>query len=336
MLNKPLIDTPNMPWFENPEKAREIREDNKAFQEEQRNATPEKTAKMQQWAKIALYWESVEQENQNSIDKLDGDSKYFPNLKALYESWHIDAETFIKTSEKLEEAKPDEELEIFVKVVNNLSDTSVRDSIIKWLENKQEINEYNFDKTEFAKDSKTLNLDLDKGVWWLELMLARNYISINNVDWTQDKTRDLSKSMDTTLNEILKNSSLDFRKQNWPLISEIKSEKNLDRKYILLKELYKEDLKRDAILWGKKWIDEINRKKYNLMEKAKEINEKINEAQKITDENQKKKELWKLKLDKKLIIEEWKNIDLFEGEIQTSYWWKQDKEAEILEKWDEI
>jgi len=45
-------------------------------------------------------------------------------------------------------------------------------------------------------------------------MLARNYVSINNVDGTQDKTRDLSKSMDTSLNEILKNSSNDFKKQN--------------------------------------------------------------------------------------------------------------------------
>jgi len=54
--------------------------------------------------------------------------------------------------------------------------------------------------------------------------------------------------MDTTMNTILKNSSPDFKKQNGPLISEIKIEKSLNKKYSLLKDLYKEDLKRDAIL----------------------------------------------------------------------------------------
>lgn len=269
------------------------------------------------------------------VEKLDSDSQYFPNLKSLYESWHIDSETFIKTTEALDESKPDEEVDIFLKVVNKLSDSSVRESLIKWLENKEEINENNFEKTEFFKDSKELNIDLDSWIWWLELMLARNYISINNVDGTQDKTRDLSKSMDTSLNEILKNSSNDFKKQNWPLITEIKSEKSLNRKYSLLKDLYKEDLKRDAILWGKKSNEEIKRKKISLIEKAKDISEKIKEAQNIKDDKQKNQEIERLNLEKQKIIEEWKDIDWFDAEVQTLSWWKKDSSPEDKEKRDE-
>lgn len=327
---KPLINTPNMPWFENPEEGERIRQDNIDFQKEQENATPERTSNMQREIREWLYWSK-----EDSINKLDWDSQYFPNLKTLYESWHIDKDTFIKTAEALDEAKLDEELDVFLKVVNKLSDSNVRDSLIKWLENKDEINENNFEKTEFFKDSKELDIDLDAWIGWLELMLARNYISINNVDGTQDKTRDLSKSMDTSLNEILKNSSNDFKKQNWPLITEIKSEKSLNRKYSLLKDLYKEDLKRDAILWGKKSNEEIKRKKISLIEKAKDISEKIKEAQNIKDDKQKNQEIERLNLEKQKIIEEWKDIDWFDAEVQTLSWWKKDSSPEDKEKRDE-
>jgi len=169
-------------------------------------------------------------------------------------------------------------------------------------------------------------------------MLSNNYVSINNVDWTQNKTRDLSISMDTSLNEILKNSSNDFKKQNWPRISEIKWEKNLNRKYSLLKDLYKEDLKRDAILWGKKSNEEIKIKKNSLVEKAKDITEKIKEAQNIQDDKQKKQEIDRLNLEKEKIIAEWKDINWFSeeiAEIEALSWWKIDKGSEFIEKRDE-
>ncbi|NCO31764.1 hypothetical protein GW891_02975 [bacterium] len=53
--------------------------------------------------------------------------------------------------------------------------------------------------------------------------------------------------MDTTMNTILKNSSPDFKKQNGPLVTEIKQEKDLSKKYSLLKDLYMEGLKIDAV-----------------------------------------------------------------------------------------
>ncbi len=325
---KPLINTPNMPWFENPEEGERIRQDNIDFQKEQENATPERTSDMQREIREWLYWSK-----EDSINKLDWDSQYFPNLKTLYESWHIDKDTFIKTAEALDEAKPDEELDVFLKVVNKLSDSSVRDSLVKWLENKEEINENNFEKTEFFKDSKELDIDLDAWIGWLELMLARNYISINNVDGTQDKTRDLSKSMDTSLNEILKNSSNDFKKQNWPLITEIKSEKSLNRKYSLLKDLYKEDLKRDAILWGKKSNEEHAMKQKSLDSKKTNLSLKYQELLAQIEKNKWNSEvLKKLEPKKSKIEEEARKLD---AEVLILSWWKNDKNPEKIEKRDE-
>lgn len=267
------------------------------------------------------------------IEKLDSDSQYFPNLKSLYESGHIDIDTFIRTTESLEKAKPDEEADIFLKVVNKLSDSNVRDSLIKWLENKEEINENNFEKTEFFKDSKELDIDLDAWIGWLELMLARNYISINNVDGTQDKTRDLSKSMDTSLNEILKNSSNDFKKQNGPLITEIKSEKSLNRKYSLLKDLYKEDLKRDAILWGKKSKEEHAMKQKSLDSKKTDLSLKYQELLAQIEKNKWNSEvLKKLEPKKSKIEEEARKLD---AEVLILSWWKNDKNPEKIEKRDE-
>lgn len=325
---KPLINTPNMPWFENPEEGERIRQDNIDFQKEQENATPERTSNMQREIREWLYWSK-----EDSINKLDWDSQYFPNLKTLYESWHIDKDTFIKTAEALDEAKLDEELDVFLKVVNKLSDSSVRDSLVKWLENKEEINENNFEKTEFFKDSKELDIDLDAWIGWLELMLARNYISINNVDGTQDKTRDLSKSMDTSLNEILKNSSNDFKKQNWPLITEIKSEKSLNRKYSLLKDLYKEDLKRDAILWGKKSNEEHAMKQKSLDSKKTNLSLKYQELLAQIEKNKwNSKVLKKLEPKKSKIEEEARKLD---AEVLILSWWKNDKNPEKIEKRDE-
>ncbi|NVP17974.1 hypothetical protein HUU51_04625 [Candidatus Gracilibacteria bacterium] len=325
---KPLINTPNMPGFENPEEGERIRQDNIDFQKEQENATPERTSDMQREIREGLYGSK-----EDSINKLDGDSQYFPNLKTLYESGHIDKDTFIKTAEALDEAKPDEELDVFLKVVNKLSDSSVRDSLVKGLENKEEINENNFEKTEFFKDSKELDIDLDAGIGGLELMLARNYISINNVDGTQDKTRDLSKSMDTSLNEILKNSSNDFKKQNGPLITEIKSEKSLNRKYSLLKDLYKEDLKRDAILGGKKSNEEHAMKQKSLDSKKTNLSLKYQELLAQIEKNKGNSEvLKKLEPKKSKIEEEARKLD---AEVLILSGGKNDKNPEKIEKRDE-
>lgn len=258
------------------------------------------------------------------ISKLDSASQYFPTLKNLFSSWHIDEATFTETTKKLDGSKNDEWLDVLMKVVNGLSDSKVRESIVKSFEKKEKTTEENFDKTEFFKDSTDLNIDLDKWVWWLELMLADNYVSVNNSDWTEDKQRDLSTSMDTTMNTILKSGSEDFKKQNWPLISEIKWEKNLNKKYYLLKNLYKEDLKNDAILWWKKSKEEINKKKNSLMEQAKDITKQIKDAEKIKDELARKEAMDRIEAEKTKIIEEWKDIDWFEAEVESLSGWKKD------------
>ncbi len=274
----------------------------------------------------------VNEKNDDSeidVEKLDSDSPYFPTLKNLFSSWHIDETTFTETTKKLDSAKNDEWLDVLMKVVNGLSDGKVRESIVKTFDKKEKTTEENFDKTEFSKDCKWLDIDLDKWVGWLELMLADNYVSVNNSDWTENKQRDLSSSMDTTMNSILKNWSDDFKKQNWPLISEIKWEKSLNKKYKLLKDLYKEDLKRDAILWWKRSKEEINKKKNNLIEQAKDIVKQISEAENIVDEVKRKETIDNLENEKAKIIEEWKEIDWFEAEVESLAWW----EADIVSEW---
>lgn len=263
------------------------------------------------------------------ISKLDSDSPYFPTLKNLFSSGHIDEATFTETTKKLDSSKNDEWLEVLMKVVNGLSDPKVKESIVKTFDKKEKTTEENFDKTEFSKDCKWLDIDLDKWVGWLELMLADNYVSVNNSDWTEDKQRDLSSSMDTTMNSILKNGSEDFKKQNWPLIKEIKTEKSLNKKYKLLKDLYKEDLKRDAILWWKRSKEEVNKKKNNLIEQAKDITKQIKEAENIVDEVKRKETIDKLEDEKAKVIEEWKEIDWFEAEVESLAGW----EADIVSEW---
>jgi len=49
-----------------------------------------------------------------------------------------------------------------LKIVTNLSDNKVKNDILKSFDKKESTTEKNFNKTEFFKDSKALNIDLDK------------------------------------------------------------------------------------------------------------------------------------------------------------------------------
>jgi len=278
-----------------------------------------------------LYWIEPKKEVEEQKEKPESDSPYFPILKNLFESWHIDEDLFKKTTEKFNKIEEWEELTELLKIVTNLSDNKVKNDILKSFDKKESTTEKNFNKTEFFKDSKALNIDLDKWIGWLEIMLSDNYISINNKDWSENKGRDLSSSMDTTMNTILKNSSPDFKKQNGPLVTEIKQEKDLSKKYSLLKDLYMEGLKIDAVFWWKKAKDEVSRKKTSLMEEAKNITNKIKESEKISDKWEKEKTLKKLNDEKQVIINEWKWIDNFEAEVEELSGWKIDKWSEEVE-----
>lgn len=265
--------------------------------------------------------------NEEAENEALKDSEFYPILKTLHQENHINDEVFNNLKLNKEDGKNE-----FLKIVNNISDESVKNNILKSFNNKEKVTEENFEKTEFYKDSSSLEIDLKNWIWWLEIMLSENYISIPNVEWNDDKQNDLSTCMDTTLNKLLLNSSDDFKKQNAELIIDIKKEKNLDKKYQLLKDLYKEDLKRDAILWWSKWKKEIEMNKKSLISKAEKINRMIIEANKIQDIDKKNTELDKLNIEKQKIIDEWKWIDNFEAEIQSLSWWKDDKQAEWNEK----
>lgn len=301
------------------------------------------------WNKLSLNWgwiyQSFSEQSDSSNEKEsklwekekpESDSPYFPIIKNLFESWHIDEKLFQETVEKFNNVDKGEELTELLKIVNNLSDSDVKDKILKSFNKKEKTKEKNFNKTEFFKDSTALNMDLDKWVGWLEIMLADNYISINNKDWTENKQRDLSSSMNATLNIILRWSSNQFRENNGDLIDKIKSENVLDKKYVLLKELYKEDLKRDAELWWKKAKEEINSKKTSLIEEAKNITLKIKEAEKIADKWEKEKTLKKLNEDKQIVVNEWQWIDNFEAEVEALSGWKIDKWSEKAESKNKI
>ncbi|MDD2908112.1 MAG: hypothetical protein PHH98_05765 [Candidatus Gracilibacteria bacterium] len=270
--------------------------------------------------------ESIESKEKNP----ESDSPYFPMLKNLFESGYIDEKIFKETTEKFNEVDDSEEKKEFLKIVNNLPNSKVKNDIILSFNKKEEVTEKNFDKTEFSKDSKSLNIDLDKGVGGLEIMLAENYISMSDKEGNDNKVLDLSTSMDTSLNTILRGSSEDFLKQNGPLITEIKGEQNLNKKYKLLKDLYKEDLKRDAIVGGKRAKEEINRKKSGLMEEAKNITKEIKDAEKIADQEEKTKTLEKLNQEKQKIIEEGQGIDNFEAEVEALAGGEKDKSPDKI------
>jgi len=278
----------------------------------------------------SLSWETWIKWVESKEEKTESNSPYFPILKNLFESGYIDEKIFKATTEKFNEVEDSEEKEEFLKIVNNLPNSKVKNDIITSFNKKEEVTEKNFDKTEFSKDSKSLNINLDKWVGWLEIMLAENYISMSDKEWNDNKVLDLSTSMDTSLNKILRWSSEDFLKQNWPLITEIKWEQNLNKKYKLLKDLYKEDLKRDAIVWWKRAKEEINRKKSWLMEEAKNITKEIKAAEKIANQEEKTKTLEKLNQEKQKIIEEWQWIDNFEAEVEALAWWEKDKSPDKI------
>lgn len=260
--------------------------------------------------------------------ELNSDLPFFPLLKNLNESWHITDELFEKSLSNLNSLSYDESKFEILSIAWDISDSEVRSNILKSFDNESEIKEDSFEETDFYNDSQELSINLDKWIWWLELMLAQNYISIPDLEWNKDINKDISSAIEITTNSIIKNNSTDFRKQNWPLIDEIRSESNLNNKYKLLKELYKNDLKHDAIHWWDKAKKEINNKKNSIIKKAEILNQKLIDAKKINIEEEKEKELQKLNLEKQKLIDEGLDVDFFESEVETLSWWDLDKNNE--------
>lgn len=259
-------------------------------------------------------WENnIETEKTIELAELEN-SPYFPILKGLLYSWNIDYETYQKSVEHLQNIKKDEAQEVITWLVNNLWNEEIRESILKQLNSNEKVNEKNFEQTQFYTDAKS-RLGIDKWIWWLELMLAENYIQIPQNSWETNTEQDLATTIETVLNKILEKNSPDFTKQNAINIWLARNSSSLSERYSALKQVYKEDLKTDAIAWGKKWKEEITRKKDSLKAKAEEITKQITDAKNITDTQEKEQHLAQLQIEKSKIIEEANKVDMLEWEL---------------------
>lgn len=257
--------------------------------------------------KVENNWEKLEKQENFS----ETNWEYFSILENLSNLWEISEEQFNSINKDLSWKSSQEQKSIFKNFIEKLPDSENKTNILEnFNENKEKITEENFDKSTFSNDLKW-KIDLDKSIWWLELMLAENYIYMWNKDSWQEKniTQNLNSSMEVTKAKIIKSKSVDFKNNNAELISEISSEKNLDVKYQKLKQLYKEGLKEDAKAWWTKWKEEMDRKKEDLIWQYRETLEKIKEAEKSWN----KEELEKLNKQKLQIEKEAKETqDLIE------------------------
>ncbi len=315
--------------------------------DEKANTTPEDTKEVQEKAREGLFWEFKNPENEwlkteNKEEKeidLSSDSPYFPILEELYLSWEIKKEEFMEALSKLNSTNSVEENRAdFLDLVNFISNWSLKASILESFTDEKEITEADFKQTEFFKEVWSF-INLDKWIWWLEITLAKNYVSFTDIDWASNHAKNLSVCIDTTLNSIISKNSINFRKENWELISDIRKETNLNTKYNLLKKLYKKDLIDDAKKWWKKYREEIRQKKESLKEELRKLARERIEAQKIQNEQEKTKKITEINLQIQQIITEGRWVDTFEKEIQNIVpevdslsWWETDKVSEAQEK----
>lgn len=255
------------------------------------------------WWESNDYW-NAEVMNQNEVEQNDFSDQnweFFPILENLKNSWDMTWQQFEKINNDLSWKTSQEKKWIFENFVKNLPNSENKTNILKnFDENKEQITEKNFDKTDFAADIKW-KLDLEETVWGLEIMLSENYIQIwnENISEDQNKEQNISASMEIAKTKIIKWKSVDFKNNNSELISEISKEKNLNLKYKKLKELYKEWLKEDAQAGWQKWMEEMEKQKENLISAYKETLQRISEERKNWNEE----ELKKL-IEKKLKLEE--------------------------------
>lgn len=304
------------PWFND---SKEIEKDNQAYADEtfeDFDLSRQKLAEDLYWIKPANtdIQDTIDVAN-NSIEEITNiwtleNSPVFPVLKWLYEAWHINNEQFDSTIEKLKSNNKDDSIDIVLDVVEN---KEVKKQLESQLNIKNEINENNFEESEFFKDSQSI--ELDKAIWELEIMLAENYINIPNIEWANNKKENLNTTFEITLNKILEKQSPDFIKQNAILIWEIRNETNINSKYTQLKTLHKEDLIDDAKKWWKKAKLDISMKKKSTLKEAKILNNEILEVKKQWDSQEKTEKLKQLNIEKQELINEWNNIDNFEADI---------------------
>jgi len=274
------------------------------------------------WWESNDYWnennyltkEDLEQNNWENQEKIFSDLnwEYSPILEDLKSKWEINNEDFEKFQKDLASTPSDKKQDKFLNIIEKLPNSENKENLLNKFKNQENVTEENFEKTQMFQDSKW-KIDFDKSVWWLETMVAKNYV----FTWSKEKSEDQNKieSLNTALevskSKIVNSKSKDFKNNNAELISEITRETNPDKKYQKLKELYKEGLKEDAKAGWKKWTEEIESRKNNLKWEYKKILEEISKNQKNWNEQ----ELEKLNKQKQKIEDEAKDISKLQEEL---------------------
>ena len=279
-------------------------------------------------------WNTEEKpESKQTTDYSSINWEFFPILENLKNDQSITNEQFEKINKDLASASWQEKTDKFLNSIEDIPNSESKENILKRFKKPEPVTEENFDKTAFSDDLKW-KIDLDKSVWWLETMLAENYIYLPNKESWQEQNREksLNTSMDVTLNKIINNKTNEFKQNNAELIWDIKQESNLNVKYQLLKKLYKNSLLEDAKYGWKKWAEELNHKKSALKERYKQILEEIAKTQKNSNQEEKNQKMQELQKDREKIEKEAKEIWDFEKELgnveaEVSWlsWWKNDK-----------
>ena len=279
-------------------------------------------------------WSTEEKpESKQTTDYSSINWEFFPILENLKNDQSITNEQFEKINKDLASASWQEKTDKFLNSIEDIPNSESKENILKRFKKPEPVTEENFDKTAFSDDLKW-KIDLDKSVWWLETMLAENYIYLPNKESWQEQNREksLNTSMDVTLNKIINNKTNEFKQNNAELIWNIKQESNLNVKYQLLKKLYKNSLLEDAKYGWKKWAEELNHKKSALKERYKQILEEIAKTQKNSNQEEKNQKMQELQKDREKIEKEAKEIWDFEKELgnveaEVSWlsWWKNDK-----------
>ena len=279
-------------------------------------------------------WNTEEKpESKQTTDYSSINWEFFPILENLKNDQSITNEQFEKINKDLASASWQEKTDKFLNSIEDIPNSESKENILKRFKKPEPVTEENFDKTAFSDDLKW-KIDLDKSVWWLETMLAENYIYLPNKESWQEQNREksLNTSMDVTLNKIINNKTNEFKQNNAELIWNIKQESNLNVKYQLLKKLYKNSLLEDAKYGWKKWAEELNHKKSALKERYKQILEEIAKIQKNSNQEEKNQKMQELQKDREKVEKEAKEIWDFEKELgnveaEVSWlsWWKNDK-----------
>lgn len=279
-------------------------------------------------------WNTEEKpESKQTTDYSSINWEFFPILENLKNDQSITNEQFEKINKDLASASWQEKTDKFLNSIEDIPNSESKENILKIFKKPEPVTEENFDKTAFSDDLKW-KIDLDKSVWWLETMLAENYIYLPNKESWQEQNREksLNTSMDVTLNKIINNKTNEFKQNNAELIWNIKQESNLNVKYQLLKKLYKNSLLEDAKYGWKKWAEELNHKKSALKERYKQILEEIAKTQKNSNQEEKNQKMQELQKDREKVEKEAKEIWDFEKELgnveaEVSWlsWWKNDK-----------